>query len=307
MPSTILLKRGTTDKAGSYAGTSGEVIVDTGLKTLRVQDGATLGGIILADRNFVTDTVGNAVQGLNTKAACRVATTGNLTASYINRTLTNTGTLAALTIDTIALAINERVLVKNQTAASQNGIFRVSNPGSASVPWTLVRDVDADVSSELPSGTYTYVTEGAVNASIGFTLATNNPITLDTTPLVFTQFSGAGQITAGAGLTKNGNIIDIVAANSGRIVVGADSIDLAAVGTAGTYKILVVDAYGRVTGGTNPTTLEGFGITDAASSVSPALTGQPTAPTAPIGTNTTQLATTGFVQQEIATIDGGVM
>ena len=82
--------------------------------------------------------------------------------------------------------------------------------------------------------------------------------------------------------------------------------------TAGTYKSVTVDAKGRVTGGTNPTTLSGYGITDAAPLASPALTGTPTAPTAAVNTNTTQLATTAFVIAQIAAagsagtaIDGG--
>lgn len=292
MPSTILLKRGTTAKAGTYAGTPGEVIVDTGLKTLRVQDGSTAGGTILADRAFVTDSVASAVQGLNTKTACRVATTANLTASYANKTLTNTGTLAALAIDMIALALNDRVLVKNQATPSQNGIFRVLTLGSASIPWALIRDVDADISSEVPSGTYTYVTEGAVNASIGFSLATNNPITLDTTALTFTQFSGAGQINAGDGLTKSGNLLSIASASSSRIAVTADAIDLATTAvTPGEYKMLTVDAYGRITAGKNPTTLAEFG----------------TVPTAALGAATNEPASCAFVQQELSIIDGGVM
>jgi phage-related tail fiber protein len=82
--------------------------------------------------------------------------------------------------------------------------------------------------------------------------------------------------------------------------------------TAGTYKSVTVDAKGRVTAGTNPTTLAGYGITDAAPLASPALTGTPTAPTAAANTNTTQLATTAFVIAQIAAagsagtaIDGG--
>ena len=71
--------------------------------------------------------------------------------------------------------------------------------------------------------------------------------------------------------------------------------------TAGTYKSVTVDAKGRVTGGTNPTTLSGYGITDAAPLASPALTGTPTAPTATAGTNSTQLATTAFVATALAT------
>lgn len=292
MPSRILLKRGNTLKATAYAGPSGEAVIDTDLKTLRVQDGSTLGGNILADRKFVTDSVADAVQGLIVKNACRVATTGNLTASYANKTLTNAGTLAALTVDAVALAAGDRVLVKNQTTATQNGIFRVLNPGSVSVAWTLIRDVDADISSEMLSGTYTYVTEGAVNASIGFTLATNNPIVLDTTELQFTQFSGAGQINAGDGMTKSGNTLNVATASSNRIVVSADAIDLATTAvTPGEYRILTVDAYGRIAAAKNPTTLADFG----------------TVPTAAAGSSTNEIASCAFVQQELSVIDGGVM
>jgi hypothetical protein len=292
MPPKIYFKRGTTDKVVVYVGQQGEAVLDIGLKTLRIQDGATPGGNLLADRKFVTDSVADAVQGLDTKVACRVATTGNLTASYANKTLTNTGTLAPLTIDTILLAVNERVLVKNQTNVTQNGIFRVLNPGSASVPWTLVRDIDADISSELPSGTYTFVTEGAVNASIGFSLSTKNPITLDTTPLEFTQFSGAGQIDAGDGLTKTGNRLNIATGSASRIAVGENAIDLATTGvTAGEYRILTVDAYGRTIAAKNPSTLADFG----------------SVPTASLGAATNEVASCAFVQQELSIIDGGVM
>lgn len=71
-------------------------------------------------------------------------------------------------------------------------------------------------------------------------------------------------LTAGAGLTKTGATIDVGTASTGRIVVNADNIDLASgIVSAGTYKSVTVDTYGRVTGGTNPTTLAGYGITDA--------------------------------------------
>jgi hypothetical protein len=87
---------------------------------------------------------------------------------------------------------------------------------------------------------------------------------LGVTAVIWEQFSGAGQITAGAGLYKSGNTLSVGTASASRIVVGTDDIDLATTGvTASTYKSVTVDAYGRVTAGTNPTTLAGFGITDA--------------------------------------------
>jgi hypothetical protein len=99
---------------------------------------------------------------------------------------------------------------------------------------------------------------------MGFLCTVDLGGTLGTTSITFVQFSGAGQVSAGAGLTRTGNTLDVVTASSARIVVNADSIDLATTGVgAGTYRSVTVDTYGRVTGGTNPTTLSGYGITDA--------------------------------------------
>ncbi|NBW20039.1 MAG: hypothetical protein EBR82_69920, partial [Caulobacteraceae bacterium] len=82
--------------------------------------------------------------------------------------------------------------------------------------------------------------------------------------MTWAQFSGAGQVNAGTGMSKTGNTLNVNTASSSRIVVGADEIDLATTGvTASTYKSVTVDQWGRVTAGTNPTSLSGYGITDA--------------------------------------------
>ena len=183
-------------------------------------------------------------QGLDVKESVRAATTANITLS------------GTQTIDGVAAIAADRVLVKNQSTASENGIYAV-----AAGSWA--RSDDADTSAKVTAGLFTFVEEGTVNGNAGFVLTTDNPITLGTTGLTFAQFSGAGTIEAGAGLTKAGSTIDVVTASTDRIVVNADSIDLATAGTAGTYKSVTTDAYGRVTSGTNPTTLSGYGITDA--------------------------------------------
>jgi hypothetical protein len=163
------------------------------------------------------------------------------------------------TIDGVAVVAGDRVLVKDQGTASANGIYDV-----AAGSWT--RSSDADTSAEVTAGMYTFVEEGTVNGDVGFVLTTNNPITLGSTGLVFTQFSSTSSVTAGNGLTKTGTTLDVGTASTSRIVVNADDIDLATTGiTAGTYKSLTIDAYGRATAGTNPTTLAGYGITDALS------------------------------------------
>jgi hypothetical protein len=150
--------------------------------------------------------------GLDVKASVRVATTANIT------------TLGAVSvgdaIDGVTLAANDRVLVKNQSTASQNGIYELTLTSG------LVRAQDADSSAEVTAGMFTFVSEGTANADSGWVLTTNDTITLGTTGLTFAQFSGAGQITAGAGLTKTGNTIDAVG-TADRITVNADSIDIA--------------------------------------------------------------------------------
>jgi hypothetical protein len=150
--------------------------------------------------------------GLDVKESVRVATT----ASVLLASALENGDV----IDGVTLATGNRVLVKNQGTASENGIYVVQATGAA------VRATDADTSAEVTSGMFTFVSEGTINADSGWVLSTNDTITLGTTGLTFVQFSGAGQITAGAGLTKSGNTLD-VGGTTDRITVNADSVDIA--------------------------------------------------------------------------------
>lgn len=182
-------------------------------------------------------------QGIDAKASCVVATTANITLS------------GTQTIDGIAVSVGDRVLVKDQTSQANNGIYLV-----ASSTWT--RTTDANTWDELVAA-FTFIEKGTTQANNGYISTITAGGTLGTTAVTFAQFSGAGQVIAGAGLTKTGNTLDVGTASSSRIVVNSDNIDLAASGvTAGTYKSVTADAYGRITAGTNPTTLSGFGITD---------------------------------------------
>jgi hypothetical protein len=192
-----------------------------------------------ADQDAATKAYVDAARsGLDVKQSVRVATTGNITLGS-----------ATTTIDGITLNLLDRVLVKDQSTASENGIYVVS-PGS----W--IRATDADSSAEVTAGMFTFVSEGTVNADSGWVLTTNDTITLGTTDLAFAQFSGAGQITAGSGLTKSGNTLDVGTASSSRIVVNADNIDLATVTQSDNSSIAGItfvkavtrDSYGRVTG-----------------------------------------------------------
>lgn len=189
--------------------------------------------------------VDSLAQGIDVRASCRAATTANIP--------TISGG-APSTLDGVTLAAQDRILVKDQTTTSANGIYRVSTLGSG-INGTWVRADDADTSAEVTAGMFTFVTEGTVNADSGWVLTTNDVITLGTTGLAFAQFSGAGQVVAGDGLTKTGNTLNVVTANVARIVVNADSIDLATVSVAANTGSSVIayvqsvttDAYGRVT------------------------------------------------------------
>ena len=206
----------------------------------------------LADPVDAQDAVNKAycdaiANGLDVKESVRAATTGS------NITLSGTQT-----IDGVALVAGDRVLIKDQTDASENGLY-----GVASGAWARTEDADNAPGAEVTPGMFTFVEEGATNASAGFVLQTTGTIVLDTTDLSFVQFSGAGQIVAGAGLTKTGNQIDVETADAGRIAVNGNNIDLAPHGVAGTYNGLTVDAYGRVSNFSTPTTLAGYSISDA--------------------------------------------
>jgi len=182
-------------------------------------------------------------QGIDAKASVIAATTANITLS------------GAQTIDGISIVAGNRVLVKDQTLPANNGIYLC-----AASTWT--RTTDADTYAELVAA-FTFVEQGT-QANNGYISTITAGGTLGTTPITFAQFSGAGQITAGDGLTKTGNTLNVGTASSSRIVVNSDNIDLATSGvTVGTYKSVTADAYGRITAGTNPTTLSGFGIADA--------------------------------------------
>ena len=208
-------------------------------------------------------------QGLASKPAVRLATTENLSATYnngsfgVNATLTASSN-GALVVDGKVALVGDRILVRLQTNKAENGDYVVQQTGDAATPYILKRVETVDQSNEVPSSFF-YVADGDTLEGTGWTFVVDDPVTfsIGNDDIFVNQFSGQGNIIAGNGLTLDGNTLDINTANPTRIVVNADSIDLATTGVApGSFTKVTVDGYGRVTAGSNPNTLAGYGITD---------------------------------------------
>ena len=148
-------------------------------------------------------------QGLDVKQSVRVSTTANIDLS--------TALEASDVIDGVTLVAGNRVLVKHQSSGADNGIYVVQSSGAA------VRADDANVSSEVTAGFFTFVEEGTLYGNTGWVLTTDNPITLGSTALTFTQFSGTGTFTAGSGLTLNGTefSVDVTPASGNATLINS--------------------------------------------------------------------------------------
>ena len=160
-------------------------------------------------------------QALDIKESVRVATTANITIA----TDLNVGD----TIDGVTLADGDRVLVKNQTTGSQNGIY-VAGASPA-------RAADANSNADVTSGLFVFVEEGTANGDNGYVLTTNDDITLDSTALTFTQFSGAGAVEAGNGLSRSGTTLSVNVGNT--LQIASDTVNIKGVTTTATGDIIL--------------------------------------------------------------------
>lgn len=192
-----------------------------------------------------------AVEGLNVHAAAVAATTANLTATYNNgaagvgATLTNAGAQAAFAVDGYTAALNDRILVKNQSAPAQNGVYTVTTLGSGSTNWVLTRSTDMDTAGsgadQMGPGDYFFVVRGTQNGGTSWIVTTPLPITIGTTPITFTQFAGPGTYTAGAGLTLTGT----------QFSVTDTGVTPASYGTASSVPTIALNSRGQATSASN--------------------------------------------------------
>ena len=159
-------------------------------------------------------------QGLDVKDSVKVATTANITLS------------GTQTIDGVAVSADERVLVKDQSTASQNGLYLCK-----ASTWARTSDLAAGANA---AGMFTFVEQGTVNADNGFSCTSNSgSAVVGTNNLVFSQFSGAGSVTAGDGLDKSGNTMSVdLKANGGLVIESTEvAVDLAASSITGTLAV----------------------------------------------------------------------
>ena len=140
-----------------------------------------------------------------------------------------------LTIDGVSPIVGDRILVKNQltTTAKYNGIYDVTATGSVSQQWVLTRSADANTSAEVTSGMFTFVEQGTTNDNSGWVLTTNNPIVLNTTALVFAQFSGAGTYTASNGVLLTGSNFTFAPRTGYGLQTGASGAEIKLATTSG--------------------------------------------------------------------------
>ena len=173
------------------------------------------------------------LQGLDVKQSVRVATTANgtLSSAFANNS----------TVDGVTLATNDRILIKDQSTGSENGIYTVNASGAP----TRATDFDAD--SEVTGGAFFFAEEGTTNADNGFVLTNDGAITVGTTALTFTQFSGAGQVIAGTALTKSGNTLN-VAVDDSSIEINSDALRVKASGITNAMLAGSIDLTAKVTG-----------------------------------------------------------
>ena len=199
----------------------GRLIYDTSSSFFKfTTDGSTLAQLRVATTPSNANDVASksyvdaTANGLDVKSSVRAATTaaGTLASDFTNGD----------SIDGVTLATNDRILIKDQATGSENGIYTVNASGAP----TRATDFDAD--SEVTAGAFTFVEEGTANGDCGFVLSTNGTITVGSTSLTFTQFSGAGLITAGAGMTKSGNTMNVVGGDGIAANANDVAVDIAA-------------------------------------------------------------------------------
>lgn len=226
------VKAGTTTGTGNVvrdtAPTVSSPVVNTAISGSAISDDSTFASpssTKVPTTNAVKTFVDNALTGLKWKAAVIMATTANgvLATAFAN----------GQTVDGVVLTTGDRILIKNQSVATENGIYTVNAVGAPT------RSTDADTGSELVQATV-FVEQGTVNADTQWT-CTNNSITIGVTNIVFAQVAGAGTYTNGTGITLTGNVFAI---DTSVVARKSDNLSVFAATTSAQLRGLLSDETG---------------------------------------------------------------
>lgn len=225
------------DESLLYTFTS-EITFDSGLE---------LGSVLNANSNLITNLptpvnpgdvarkgyVDGVAQGLNLKESTAAASTGNIDLSVSSD---------PRPIDGVSVQDGEAVLLKDQTDATENGIY-IANTAADPTTWT--RAADFDESSDVTSGSFTFVRDGTENGSTSFTVISEDPIELGVDDIVWDQFASAGAIEGGFGLSKSGQTLSL---NTSDFIDAQDGLDVAGDGDIILYtnSSLTIDGSGRL-------------------------------------------------------------
>ena len=220
----------TTDGSDVAIGTNANNILDA-VSGVRSLNGARLTGAALPlnDADLSTKAyVDSVAQGLDVKAAVKVATTGALAGTYATsgQTLTANSN-GAIQVDGVTPTASDRILLKDQADGTQNGIYVVTTVGDGSNPFVLTRAADFNTNAEINAGSFMFVEAGSTNTSKSFIQSVANP-TLDTTALVFTIFGDNTVTPNSVGNTKLAQMAQATVKGRAASTGTGDPVDLTA-------------------------------------------------------------------------------
>jgi hypothetical protein len=234
---------GTFTTVNATSGTLGSVALTTGTITT-----APSGGNDIVNKTYVD----GISAGLNFHQACRLATTAALPANTYNNGAFGVGATltananGALSVDGTLTVAGNRVLVKNEAAGANNGVYTVTQVGSAGTPYILTRATDYNTSgsgvNQIDAGDFFLITSGTANANTSWVQQTPLPITVGITSIVFQQFGAPIAYSAGTGLTES---------PSYTFNIGNTGVTANTYGSASSAPQVIVNARGQITSASN--------------------------------------------------------
>jgi hypothetical protein len=190
--------------------------------------------------------------GINFHQSCRLATTTALAANTYNNGASGVGATltananGALSVDSVAVVVGNRILVKNEVTQANNGVYTVTQTGSAGAPYILTRASDFDTAGtgvdKIDAGDFFLITAGATQANTSWVQQTPLPITVGTTAIVFAQFGAPLVYSAGTGLTES---------PAYTFNIANTAVTAATYGSASQVPVFAVNAQGQLTLVTN--------------------------------------------------------